>query len=84
VPGANLCQNFAFAYTPSFSKGPLHFFMMREWAFLLCVKREWGFIFSVIGESTSSVLGKVVFNFFVIREICIYLHVIYEPMTFRT
>ena len=53
------------------------FFVMCEWAFLLCVKREWAFIFSVIRES-----GKLVFDFFVIREICIYLRVICEPTTF--
>ena len=29
-----------------------------------------------------SVLGKLVFDFFVIREICIYFRVIYEPTTF--
>ena len=29
-----------------------------------------------------SVLGKLVFDFFVIREICIYFCVIFEPTTF--
>ena len=29
-----------------------------------------------------SVLGKLVFNFFLIREICIYFRVIFEPTTF--
>ena len=38
--------------------------------------------FSVICESIFSIVGKLVFDFFVICEICIYLHVIFKPMTF--
>ena len=36
----------------------------------------------MIHESIFSVLGKLVFDFFVIREICIYFRVICEPGTF--
>ena len=36
----------------------------------------------MIRESIFSVLGKLVFDFFVIREICIYFRVIFEPTTF--
>ena len=36
----------------------------------------------MIRESIFSVLGKLVFDFFVIREIRIYFRVICEPMTF--
>ena len=49
------------------------FSVTRKWAFLLCVKRESGFIFSVIRNLYFSVIGKLVF---VIREICINLRVI--------
>ena len=38
--------------------------------------------FSVIREFIFSVLGKLVFDFFVIREICIYFRMICEPTTF--
>ena len=39
-------------------------------------------LFSVIRESIFSVLGKLVFHFFVIRELCINLRVICELTTF--
>ena len=55
---------------------------MREWAFLLYVKREWGFNFSVIRESIFYRPRENGFRFFVIREISISLRVICEPTTF--
>ena len=49
----------------------------------LCVKREWGFIFSVIRESIHFLPRETGFRFFfVIREICFYFRVIFEPTTF--
>ena len=37
----------------AFMRVPYTFFVTREWAFLLCVRREWGFSFFVIRESIS-------------------------------
>ena len=75
--------SFMVPITAGIMRVPYTFFVTCEWAFLLCVKREWGFIFSVICESIYlSYLGKLVFDFFVFHEICIYFCVIFELMTF--
>ena len=66
----------------STSKVPYTFSVTREWAFFLCVKRELGFIFSLVREPIFFYPRKLVFHFFVIREICINLRVICEPTTF--
>ena len=60
---------------------PYTFFVTREWSFLLCVKRKCRFIFSVIRESIFFRPRETVFDFSVIREICIYFRVICEPTT---
>ena len=48
----------------SFMRVPYTFFVTREWAFLLCVKSEWGFIFSVIRESIYFRPRETGFRFF--------------------
>ena len=47
-------------------------FLWSQWAVLLCVKREWRFVFFFLWlvNLCFSILGKLVFDFFVICEIC--------------
>ena len=67
-----------------YNEGPLHFFRdvwmgifaLREtWMRIYFFRDSWIYIFL-------SYLGKLVFDFFVFREICIYFCVIFELMTF--
>ena len=63
-------------------EGPLPFFVTREWALFLCVKRERGFIFSVIRESIFFRSRETDFRCFSRSVKMFYLHVICETSTF--
>ena len=71
--------------SPFLLRVPYTFFVTLELAFLLCLKRQRGFSFSLIRESIFFHPLETGFRLsivFVIREIYIYLRVICEPTIF--
>ena len=62
-------------------EGPLYFFR-DAWLAIFALREAWMRIFSVIRESIFFRPRETVFDFSVIREICIYFRVICEPTTF--
>ena len=63
-------------------EGPLYFFR-DAWMGIFAWNVNEDLFFPWIVNLYFSVLGKMVLDFFVIRQMCIYFRVIFEPTTFE-